>query len=116
MKFLRSVRYAMNGIWFCWKNEQNFRIEVIIAILVLAAGLVFKLTTIEWLIILLNIASVLCLEMINTAIEVLCDRITKEHDRKIKAIKDLGAGFTLLAAIAAAICGTVIFLPKIIDL
>ena len=104
MKFLRSVQFAMVGIRFCWKHEQNFRIEVLIAACVLIAGFIFNLSNIEWVLIMLNIASVLCLEMINTAIEELCDRITTEHDRKIKAIKDIGAGFTLIAAVVAFIC------------
>ena len=57
---------------------------------------------------------VLSLEMINTAIERICNIVHKEPHPGIKIIKDLAAGAVLLAAFVAAICGTIIFLPKII--
>ena len=54
------------------------------------------------------------MEMLNTAIEQLCDVVTKDIHPGIKITKDIAAGAVVVAAVASAICGTIIFLPKII--
>ena len=56
------------------------------------------------------------LEMINTSIENMADFVSKEYHDLIKKTKDLAAGAVLIGAIAAAITGLIIFVPKIIEL
>jgi diacylglycerol kinase len=51
----------------------------------------------------------------NTAVELLADRITIEEDIAIKYAKDAAAAAVLLSAIAAALIGAIIFIPKIWD-
>jgi len=70
----------------------------------------------EWLFIILCSTLVLMLEMINTAIEQLCDLVTMEDHPLIKTIKDVSAAAVLLAAAASVATGLIIFLPKITDL
>ena len=67
----------------------------------------------EWLIILATSALVFSLELVNTSIELLSDRITKEHDAEIGRVKDISAGAVLVAAVFALIAGVLIFVPKI---
>ena len=62
------------------------------------------------------IAIVLCLEMVNSAIEQLCNMVTKEFHPSIGKIKDISAGAVLLASILSFVIGCFIFLPKIISL
>jgi diacylglycerol kinase len=52
-------------------------------------------------------------ELINSAIEMLCDYVQPERHASIKIVKDLAAGAVLLAAIGSVIIGGVVFLPKI---
>jgi diacylglycerol kinase len=80
---------------------------------VIIAGCVFHIDRIEWLIISLNIAVVLGFEMLNTAVEKICNLVHPQHHPFVKIIKDVAAGAVLVAAIAAAVCGAVIFIPKI---
>jgi diacylglycerol kinase len=54
------------------------------------------------------------MEMLNTAIEKLCDVVHKEIHPGIKKVKDIAAGAVLIAAFCSVITGAVIFLPKII--
>ena len=58
--------------------------------------------------------SVLALELINTAIENLCNIISKDFHPVIKIVKDTAAGAVLVSAIGSAIAGAVIFIPLII--
>jgi diacylglycerol kinase len=64
----------------------------------------------------LCIALVLALEAVNSAIEYLADKISPEQDPLIGKAKDIAAGAVLIAAIGAAIIGSLIFIPKLIAL
>lgn len=70
----------------------------------------------EWIVVTLCIGLVLAAEAVNSAIEALADRVSPEYDEAIKRTKDLAAGAVLLLAIAVAITGLIIFLPKLIAL
>jgi undecaprenol kinase len=106
--FFKSFVFAIRGIGTGF-GERNFRLHLLAFITVLAAGLYFKIEKYEWLIILGMSALVLSLELVNTAIERLCDLYSKEQDERIKKIKDLAAGAVLIAAILAAVIGLIIF-------
>lgn len=54
------------------------------------------------------------MEMLNTAVERLCDLVQKEIHPVIKVVKDIAAGAVLLSAGIAVICGAIIFIPKIL--
>jgi len=116
MKMIHSFKYAFQGMSTAFKTQLNFRIELLAAVLVIAAGLWLQISSTEWLVVVLNISIVLSLELINTAIESACDLFSKDYNPAIKFIKDIAAAAVLIAAIAAAACGIIIFLPKIISL
>jgi diacylglycerol kinase (ATP) len=114
-KRIASFRNAWNGILHGLKSEVHFRFHVIAAIIVIASARFFNITRIEWMIVLLCIAAVLSSELINTAVERICDRITKDRDPLIGNAKDLAAGSVLIISAAALIIGAIIFTPYIIQ-
>jgi len=111
-KRLASFRYAFNGLKILIQEEHNARIHLFAACCVLIAGAVFKISTTEWIAVIFCIGLVIALELINSAIENAADYLSKEKSESIKKIKDLSAGAVLVAAIASAIIGMIIFLPK----
>ena len=110
----KSFRYAFNGVRILWKEEHNFRIQLIIAFLVIGAGCIFRISLNEWLAVILSTFFVLALEIINSSIENLADFVSPERHEKIKKIKDISAAGVLIAALAALVIGLMIFLPKIL--
>ena len=58
---------------------------------------------------------VISLELVNSAIEATVDIAMPEINEKAKNAKDIAAGAVLVSAIAAAIIGLIIFVPKLID-
>jgi diacylglycerol kinase len=114
MKLLKSVTYALAGIISAFASEVNFKIHILAAVIATALGIVLHIAHTEWLVIILCIAFVLAMEMINTAIEQLCNVANKETHPAIKKIKDIAAGAVLVAAMGSLIIGGIIFLPKII--
>lgn len=116
IKFFKGFGFAFAGIWQMLLYERNFKVHVLALIVVISAGLYFRVTANEWLILLLISALVLALETINSAIEKLCDLYTKETHPQIKLIKDIAAGAVLIAAIFAVVIALIIFKKYILTL
>jgi len=106
---IKSLGHALNGLRLLFGCGPNMRIMLTAVVLVTAAGLYFEVTEIEWALIILCCALVLGIEILNTAIERLADRLHRERDPEIGRIKDLGAAASLVASIAAALVGVLIF-------
>jgi len=115
-KRMQSFKYAFNGLRILLNGEHNSWIHIFVTICVLAAGFAFKISTGEWIAVIFCIGMVFALELVNTAIENMADFVSKEHHESIKKIKDLAAGAVLVGAVAAAVIGLIIFLPKIVEL
>jgi|1_EtaG_2_1085319.scaffolds.fasta_scaffold02648_2 undecaprenol kinase/diacylglycerol kinase (ATP) len=113
MRRIKSFIHAFNGLKIAFKEEPNFKIHVIATIMVIAAGLYFKLSTTEWLAIIIVIGLVLLTELLNTAIENIADFISPERHEKIKMTKDIAAAAVLISAIVALVVGMLIFVPKV---
>ena len=114
-KRLQSFKYAFNGLKIMFRNEHNAWIHSVAALVVIGAGCWFGISKNEWYLIVLVIALVLLTEAINTAIEHLANAVTPEKNVHIGKAKDVAAGAVLLAAIAAAIVGLMIFIPHLLE-
>lgn len=110
---LKSFGFAFEGIATEFKKGRNFRIQILMGILALILGWVLKISSEEWFDLIIVIASVLILELINTAIESMVDMISPEIQPKAKIAKDVSAGAVLVASAASVAVGALIFLPKI---
>lgn len=108
-KLIKSFGWAMNGLRTVWREEVNFRIEVGIAAVVIIKAFYLKFSVLEWVIIVGCIGAVLSAEMVNTAIEDLCNKVEPNTDPVIGKIKDIMGGFVLLVCIASAAIGLMIF-------
>ncbi len=113
---LKTLSYGFNGILYTLKHERNMVIHFLVMILVIIAGIVFKITFVEWGVCFVLFALVLSLELMNTALENVVDLVTEEKKAKAKVAKDAAAGAVLVAAIFAVIIGISIFLPRLLEL
>lgn len=108
-KLIKSFGWAMNGLRTVWREEVNFRIEVGVATTVVLFGVRLDFSVPEWIIIIGCIGAVLSAEMVNTAIEDLCNKVEPKADPAIKKIKDVMGGFVLVVCLASVSIGLVIF-------
>ena len=104
---------AFNGIKQAIKTEKNLKFDLIVAVLIIIAGFLFKINYIEWIMCILSIGLVLSAEIMNTAIETVVDMFTREKNELAGKAKDISAGAVLIVAIVVAILGGMIFIPKI---
>lgn len=112
-KRLKSFAYAFNGIRLLIRNEPNAWIHCVAAIGAVALGFVLQISRSEWIAIVVVIGIVLAAETVNSSIEALADLVSPEYNEAIKRTKDLAAGAVLLVALAAAVVGCIIFIPKL---
>lgn len=114
-KRLRSFRYAFHGIQFLIRHEHNAWIHSFAAVCVVTAGCLTGLSVMEWIAVIFAIGMVLAAEAVNSSIEALADLVSPDYNEAIKRTKDLAAGAVLILAIAAAIVGLLIFIPKFLN-
>lgn len=113
-KRLKSFTYAFEGLKVLFIEEHNSRIHLFATVLVIIAGVLLKLSVLEWAAVSFAIGLVFTGEIFNTAIEDLSDVVCPEHDERIKKVKDMAAAAVLVNAITAAAIGLLVFVPKII--
>ena len=114
--FFKSQGHARSGIKLIFKNERNFRIDLIVAIIVVILGFLFKISHTDWIAISLVISMVFVSETINSAIEALCDTVSLEYKVNIKYAKDVSAGAVLVSVLVSVITGLIVFVPYIVEL
>ncbi|WP_422124799.1 diacylglycerol kinase family protein [Planococcus sp. X10-3] len=112
IRFLRSFVFAFAGIRTALQSEQNIRFHFTAAAGVIMAGLLTGLSTMEWIMITLTIGGMLAFEMLNSSMERIVDLASPDLHPLAKQAKDMAAGAVLVFAIASAIIGLLIFLPK----
>lgn len=112
----KSALYALNGLRILFLEEHNSRIHIAIVIVVVTAGFLLKISNTEWLVVCILIALVFSLEIINSAIENICDYISPQWNEVIKKVKDLATAAVFVSSVISVICGAIIFLPKLYNL
>lgn len=111
-----SFLHAKDGLITAFKSQPNFRVHIILSLIAIGLGISLKISSLEWVVVVFVITLGLVIELINTAIEFTVDLITKEFNQYAKFAKDTSAAAMLTYAVGAAVTGTWIFLPKILDL
>lgn len=96
-----------------FSSQVNARIHAVAAVVVVTAGIIFRISTLEWLAIIICITLVIVLEAVNTAIETLTDLVSPGNHPLAGKAKDVAAAGVLLAAIGSVVVGVLIFGPRL---
>jgi diacylglycerol kinase len=110
--FLEGFGYAWRGI-VAGVAGRNFRIMLAATAAVILSGYIWEISRMEWALVILAMGLVLGMELLNTAGEKLVDILSPGRDSRYGMVKDLLAGGVLIAAVAAAVVGALVFWPKI---
>lgn len=112
-KLVRSFHHAFRGVIRLLTDQQNARIHATVTIVVGLAAYILEVTRIEAAVLFMAIIMVFAMEIMNTAVEKVCDLIDKNHNREIMIIKDGMAGAVLIASVIAAVVALFTFLPHL---
>lgn len=103
--------YSIQGFRAAWKNEYAFRQELLFFIPAVVVALLLPLSALKKLALIAVLVLVLIVELINSAIEAVVDRISLERHPLSKNAKDIGSAAVFLALSLAAATWAVIILP-----
>ena len=113
--YLESQKFALSGLRLIFKNERNFRTQLIFAVLVIVAGIMLNIEHRDWISLFLLTTLVLVAEAFNSVIEAVCDTISQEFKVNIRYAKDVSAGAVLITAMVSAVSGLIILGPYILE-
>ena len=111
--FLGGFVYAAQGLAEAIRTQFNIRFHFGATIVALGLSFYFSLSAVEWCFIILAIAIVWIAELLNTALEYITDFVSPEYNEIAGKVKDIAASSALVAALASAAIGLVVFIPKI---
>ena len=112
---LKSFMYAFRGIGKAVATQPNMRIHLVVAAGVTAAGFLFGISAVEWVLCVLCFALVMGAELFNSAVESVVDLASPGYHKLAADAKDMAAGAVLVCAIFSVAIGLIIFLPKAIN-
>ncbi|MBD5217543.1 MAG: diacylglycerol kinase family protein [Bacteroidales bacterium] len=113
---IRSFGFAFQGIATLFRTQPNAAIHLLAAVLAVALGFCLHISALEWCVIVIIIGAVLAAEALNSAVEMLADKVSPEFSPLIKNAKDLAAAAVLFLAFTAIIIAAIIFIPRLITL
>jgi diacylglycerol kinase (ATP) len=101
LRIWKATINSRNGLVFAIRSEQAVREEIVALLIALPLAWFIGTTVMRSVELICAVALVLVVELLNTAIEKLADRLTMDHDPQIGRVKDMGSaavGVTLLMA------------------
>jgi diacylglycerol kinase (ATP) len=109
-RILAATGYSIAGLKAAWQNEAAFRQELVVVVIATVVALALPVSAFQKLVLVAAMVLVLIVELVNSAIEAIVDRISLERHPLSKNAKDLGSAAVMLAVgIALATWGVVLF-------
>lgn len=110
----RAIDYSLAGFRATWRSEASFRQEVLVFVLLAPLGLWLGRTGVERAILIGALIVVLIVELLNSAIETVVDRIGETHDELSGRAKDMGSAAVLVSLALVVFVWAVVLLPRYI--
>ena len=110
-RLLHATRYSSQGLRALWRHEAAFRQEVMLALLLMPVIIMADVTPAERALLVVSLLLILITEILNTAVEVIIDRIGHEDHVLSGRAKDMGSAAVLLSLIGAAIIWGIVLWP-----
>jgi diacylglycerol kinase len=112
-RFLRNLCWAWSGIAYAVHTQRHMRIHLGAVALVSGLAAWLQVDAQAWCWLVVAMSMVISAEVMNTAVEVLADRVTREQDELIGHAKDAAAGAVLVCTIGAVIIGLLVLGPRL---
>ncbi|MEM6837478.1 MAG: diacylglycerol kinase family protein [Cyanobacteria bacterium P01_C01_bin.120] len=109
-----SFLYAWQGIYYALRTQRNFRIHVLVTLVVITTGILLRLPRADVAVLALTCGAVMALELINTALEAVVDLTVKQSFHELaKIAKDCAAGAVFIAALTAIAVAACLLAPPL---
>jgi diacylglycerol kinase (ATP) len=96
-RLIQACACSVQGLRSAWRNEEAFRLEVLAALVLIPAALWLGEGGVEQVLLVGSVVLVLIVELLNSAVEAVVDRIGMEHNELSGRAKDIGSAAVLLS-------------------
>lgn len=111
LRALFALKHSYDGLRVTWRTESAFRQEGVLAIILIPAALVVPATAVERAMLIGSVLLVLLVELLNSAIEAVVDRISLDHHELSRRAKDSGSAAVLIALVICLITWAMVLWP-----
>ncbi|GAA5648322.1 diacylglycerol kinase [Vibrio proteolyticus NBRC 13287] len=95
-RLVNATKYSYQGIKAAFKNEAAFREEVLLSVIMIPTALLLDVTGVERVLLIGTVLLVMVVELLNSAVEAVVDRIGPEHHELAGRAKDMGSAAVLI--------------------
>lgn len=111
-----AVKYSLNGFRQAWHEESAFRQELVLFAVLVPVALFARVTIVERIVLVGSAVLVLVVELLNSAIEAVVDRVSFDRHELSQRAKDLGSAAVMLSLLLAGFCWLAILGPLVVDM
>lgn len=111
--FINVIKYSMQGYAHFYKYERSAILHLIVAVVIILGSLSLNMTAVEWLFMIFILLTMLAIELLNTAIEAVCDLVSPGYNKLVKVAKDTASAATFSISLALVVAIVIIYVPKI---
>jgi diacylglycerol kinase (ATP) len=111
-RILPAMLYAIDGLKSAWRNEHAFRQELVMVVIGTVIALFLPVSAFQKMFLIAVLILVLIVELFNSAIEAVVDRISLERHPLSKNAKDMGSAAVMLSILLALACWTVVLVNR----
>jgi diacylglycerol kinase (ATP) len=113
LRRLQSFRHALRGLGVL-ATQHNAWVHALATLVVVAAGIKFDVSRLDWIALVIAIALVFATEALNTGLELLADAAVPERHALVGKAKDVAACAVLLSAVGAVVIAALVLVPKLL--
>lgn len=111
LRALFALKHSYDGLHMTFRSESAFRQETALAVVLVPCALLLPVTPIERVMLIGTVLLVLLVELLNSAVEAVVDRISLDHHELSGRAKDCGSAAVLIALIICAMTWATVLWP-----
>lgn len=110
-----KFRDAFRGVFLGIAGQSSFAVHIFFAVAVIAAGIFFGVSRLEWCVLALCIALVFVAELFNSSLELLARAVDRSYNPLIGSALDIASGAVLIGAMGSVVVGLIVFVPYLLS-
>jgi len=108
-----AIVYSAEGLRACFRSEEAFRIESILSVFLIPLAVILGETALETAMLLFSIVLVLLVELLNSAIEAVVDRVSLDYHELSKKAKDIASGAVFVSLMTFLLIWSVLLFDRL---
>lgn len=112
MRVVYATYYSLNGLRAAFKSEAAIRQEIVAMLVLIPVACWLDVSMVERILLIMSLFIVLIAELLNTAVEKLCDHVSTDIHDLIGKAKDIGSAAVFVSLLLATTTWTAILVSR----